>query len=185
MPTIHPKKVFFRFALQRYIANVGISGSSLRNQGTPGVVDAARRFLARLDLTPLKTLAPADYSGWLDETTNLLLRHLPEQARRWGAARKAINIFMAHAALNRDLASEFGLTKFEDEMETPLDGVAACELRRRAGDGMLPRWKGVGRLTPEVSRLFQEYATRLSGEEQVPRAYLDVILWRPATEPTG
>ena len=45
-------------ALQRYVANIGISGSSLRNQGAPGVVGIARDFLAELDLAQLKDLEP-------------------------------------------------------------------------------------------------------------------------------
>jgi hypothetical protein len=165
--------------LQRYVVNIGISAPSLRNQGAEGVVDAARRFLADLDLTPLKTLDPAAYAAWLDKTTDDLLRHLPEKARRWGAARKVTNIFMAHAALNRELAGEFGLGRLISVMETPLDKQAASGLRGRAGGHKLPRWQGVRGLTPEDSRAYQDAASDLAKAEQVPRACLDVILWRP------
>lgn len=169
--------------VQRYVANVGISGSSLRNQGAPGVVKAARRFLADLDLKPLSKMEPAEYSEWLETVTGELGGSLPEDARSWGAARKAVNIFMCHAFLNRELAETYGLIRFGEVMETPLDRGAAEELRReelrlRAGKTSLPRWPGVGRLDARVSRKYQDFGSVLAKQKGIPRACLDVLLFR-------
>jgi len=87
------QKSKFLKSMQRYVANVAISGSTLRNQGAKRVVTKARDFLAKLKLSPLSTLSPSDYPAWLDRNTVALRRHLPTNARKWGAARKAINIF--------------------------------------------------------------------------------------------
>jgi hypothetical protein len=78
-------------SLQRYISNVGISGASLRNQGAPGVIVAARKFVAALDLTVLRDIAVADYPAWLERKTRSLARRLPAPAKKWGVARKAIS----------------------------------------------------------------------------------------------
>jgi hypothetical protein len=174
----------FTKAVQRYVANVGISGSSLRNQGAPGVVKKARTFLSELNLESLNAIHPSKYTTWLDEETDALTQRLPVKAGRWGAARKAINIFMAHAALNRVLAAAFGLVKFGDVMETPLDSVAACELRLKPGGERLPPWPGVGRLTKEISQQYQTVASEVAMREGIPRACLDVILWRPVVAVT-
>jgi len=169
-------------AIQRYVANIGISGSSLRNQGASGVVDAARLFLADLDLTPFNTLDPSGYPAWLDKTTGDLVSQFPEGARKWGAARKAINIFMTQSAFNRELAAAYDLVRFGEVLETPLDKVAAGELRQMVGGENLPRWQGVGKLTKEMSRTYQEFALEVAKLKGVPRGCLDVFLWRPTTE---
>ena len=168
-------------ALQRYIANVGISGSSLRNQGAPGVIATARAFLAEIELTPLRHIAFRDYQAWLDQSTSALLQHLPKSARKWGAARKAVNIFTTQAFLNGALAMGFGLARLGDVMETPLDGIAAQklqELRQTAGRSRLPSWPGVGGLTPDISQEYQDFALEVAREHRLPRACLDILLWR-------
>lgn len=165
--------------LQRYIANVGISGASLRNQGAPGVILAARTFLATVDLTRLRDMAhPEQYSAWLDRTTRRLMKALPEPAEKWGVARKAINIFTTQAFLNGRLSSTFRLARLGHVMETPLDGVAAKGLRKQGGSH-LPRWRGVRQLTPDVSRQYQEFASEVARNKDLPRACLDIVLWRP------
>jgi hypothetical protein len=165
--------------LQRYVANVGITASALRNQGASGIVKAARQFLAALAFAPLVTMQPCDYRRWLDTTTETLLPQLPEGARNWGAARKAINIFMSHAYLNRELAGEYQLDRLAAEMETPLDDLAAKALRKFAGSGGLPKWPGIRCLTEEVSDQYQATANLLSAKHDIPRACLDILLWRP------
>jgi len=167
--------------VQRYVANIGISGSSLRNQGAKGVVGSARHFLASLDLNSLREMEPAEYSEWLESVTCSLRDFLPEGARRWGAARKAVNVFMCHAFLNKDLSATYGLTRFGEVMETPLDSVAAKELRKQASRARLPQWPGVGRLDPDVSRKYQDVASEIAKQHGIPRACLDVVLWRPTT----
>src|SRR5713226_293522 len=55
--------------MQRYVANVAITPSALRNLGTGGLVRTAREFLGNLDLRPLATLDPSAYSKWLETQT--------------------------------------------------------------------------------------------------------------------
>ena len=160
------------------MANVAIGASSLRNQGAPGVIDAARTFLAGLTLRHLKGIEPCRYATWLDTTTRRLQASFPAGAKeKWGAARKAINIFMCHSQMNRELSIEYGLVQLAEVMETPLDKLSATTLCEWAGDRNLPRWPGVGRLTPEVSRAYQDFASEIAKQKGIPRACLDVLLW--------
>ena len=48
-----------------------------------------------------------------------------EESRHWGAARKAVNLFLRDALCNRYLAEEFNLKKAEAWMEIPLDSAVA------------------------------------------------------------
>src|SRR4051812_18077097 len=119
--------------LQRFVVNIAVSASSLRNQGAEGVVHAARCFLIDLDLLPLKTIELSDYPKWLDDNTNELVQHLPEGARNWGAARKVINILTTQSFLNGRLATAYCLDRLGNVMETPLDNMAAAKLRKWRG----------------------------------------------------
>jgi len=83
--------------LQRYIAKMGTTASSLRNQGGRGLVSAAIAFLASLDLTQLANQTPTTYPQWLDAQTNSLVGQFPVTGL-WGGARKVINIFMVMAS---------------------------------------------------------------------------------------
>ena len=63
--------------LQKYIANMAISGSTLRNQGAAGVAEAARQFLAELPLNKFLDIQPTDYPGILKQWTEELRTQLP------------------------------------------------------------------------------------------------------------
>ena len=167
----------FLKAVQQYVANIAIGASSLRNLGAKGVVNTARKFLGSLDLMPLNTMAPNQYADWLDERTAELKARFPREARKWGAARKALNIFLCHAYLNRPLSEAYSLERLAHVMETPLDSVVAKKLREEAPNGTLPRWLGVGRLTQKVSQQYQDFATEHAKEREVPRGCLDAVLW--------
>jgi len=164
--------------MQRYEANISISGSTLRKQGAEGVAEAARDFLAELDLSELKKIKPADYPKILEKWTEDLKQKLPKGAKRWGTARKAINVFMVQVFLNKYLSDEYGLNKFSDVLETPLDSQATRGLRMLAGRSRLPRWEGIKWLRPEDSARYQEFATKFAKEEEIPRVCLDIKLWR-------
>ncbi len=167
----------FLNAVQKYVANIAIGASSLRNLGAKGVVSTAREFLAGLDLMSLERMSPNQYADWLDERTDELRDRFPREARKWGAARKALNIFLCHAYLNRPLCEAYRLERLAHVMETPLDSVVATKLREKAPNGTLPRWPGVGRLTQKVSQQYQEFATEHAKEYGVPRGCLDAVLW--------
>lgn len=176
--------------MQVYVANIAITASALRNPGGSGLVDAARSFLGnRLDLMHLRPQDPSKYHQWLDDQTNALLKRLSHHSHQtlWGAARKSINIFMTMAAMNRFLCLAYGLERFEDVMEVPLDSVVMDELRRwakeqrPAGEG-LPPPVSIKALTPETSDKYQAIAAGRAAESRVPRGRLDVALWKPVQE---
>ena len=164
--------------MQRYVANIAIGPSTLRNQGADDVPKHSRTFLADLDLTVFGRIEPGQYSDVLDRWTNELQRRLPVGAQNWGTARKALNVFLTQTYLNRYLSEEHGLSDFGDVLETPLDSQAARMLRKLAGRGKLPRWEGIKRLRPENSRRYQEFAAEYAKEEGIQRACLDIRLWR-------
>jgi len=164
--------------MQRYVVNIAITGSTLRNQGVKHVVEKAREFLSKLDLSILREKVPDDYAEQLDKWTGALRKALPQGAQNWGTARKAINVFMVQAFLNKHLAQEYGLHGFGQVFETPLDAQATQELRNKPGGGRLPSWNSIKRLTPASSQCYQEFASELAAQHHIPRAYLDVMLWR-------
>jgi len=170
------RKIFIR-AMQCYVAKIAITGSTLRNQGAEGVVAKARDFVSKLDLGILQEMAPEDYAEQLDRWTEVLRKALPRGAQNWGAARKAINVFMVQAFLNKHLVREYGLRRFGQVLETPLDALATQELRRLAGRGQLPRWDSIKSLTPACSQCYQDSALGLATEQGIPRACLDMMLW--------
>jgi len=167
--------------VRQWVANIAIGPSTLRNQGAPGVNDAARAFLRTLDLMAIK---PTRYHETLNEWTGQLLTKLPEGARNWGTARKAINVFMVAAFFNRVLSKEYNLEQLGNVLETPLDSQAAYEMRRRARmkGRRLPRWSTITGLGSESSQQFQAYALELARGLGLCRAELDLVLWRSAKE---
>jgi len=164
--------------MQRYVANIAISGSTLRNQGAEGVAKTARAFLAELDLSVFCRIEPHQYSEQLDNWTEELKKRLPEGARSWGTARKALNVFLVQVFMNKYFAKEYGLTKFSDVLETPLDSQATSKLRKLAGRGQLPRWDSIKRLKSKDSLRYQEFASVYAKKQGISRACIDIMLWR-------
>lgn len=164
--------------LQKYIANIAISGSTLRNQGAKGVVKKARHFLAQLNLMTFLEIEPRNYSDLLNEWTEDLGTELPTGAQNWGTARKALNVFLVQMFMNKYLAELYGLSRFDEVLETPLDSQAARKLRRIAGRGNLPRWDSIRKLTIEDSQNYQIFAKDYARQQGIPRACLDILLWR-------
>lgn len=171
------KEQFLRL-MQRYVANIAISGSTLRNQGAKGVAKKAREFLANLNLETLKKINPLQYPEQLEKWTDELKEKLPKDAKKWGTARKALNVFLVQTYLNRYLSAEYGLDGFEDVLETPLDKQATSELQKLADRQKLPRWDGIKKLTPDNSKRYQEFAAGYARQQGIPRARLDIMLWR-------
>jgi len=140
-------------------------------------MNAARQFLTGLDLNDLKGMNLSLYAEWLNKVTCKLKDRFPASAKKWGTARKALNVFLCHAYLNRELSETYGLKRFGNVMETPLDSLAANKLRESAGTTKLPRWLGVCNLTPEMSIEYQDYALEFAEQIDIPRACLDIILF--------
>lgn len=164
--------------MQRYVVNISISGSTLRNQGGAKVSESSRVFLATLDLNVFRSIDTVQYVEQLERWSRELMSKLPQGANKWGTARKALNVFFVQVFMNKYLSNEYGLSKFGNVLETPLDSQATRKLRKIAGRGKLPRWNGIKRLRPEESARYQELAAKLAEEEEIPRACLDIQLWR-------
>lgn len=170
--------------LQRYLANIAIGPTTLRNPGVPGVRRAAIKFLVKIDLRRLRGTKPRQYTDVLYSWTKKLMRSFPRGARRnFGAARKAVNLFMAQAYFNREMAAQYGLRRFANFLETPLDSGAASKIRsyaqKKCGRHTLDRWKGIKNLAQEVSQQYQVQARKLAKQWALPRGELDIVLWPP------
>jgi len=166
--------------IHRHIANGAIGPSTLRKQGVRGVAKAARKFLRKLNISKLTEKQANEYRSWLDKKTDGLMKRFPKGAKKnWGAARKAINLLMVAAYFNKVLSREYKLDKFKDVLETPLDGIAAKELREFARKNLKLRlqFPGIKHLTPQVSEQFQNVASNYARQIGIPRAELDLILW--------
>jgi hypothetical protein len=171
------KEERFINVMQHSVAVFAIGPSSLRNQGAPGIIDAARNFLSVLDLTYFNFESREDFESRLNKTTDCLLKALPEKAQNWGAARKAINLFLKDALYNYYLSREYDLRNIESYLEIPLDSAIARGLRKEGKRGELPIWPGLKKLTPPISSRFQSFAEDLAGKRGLARVHLDMYLW--------
>ena len=164
---------------QAYLATVAITSSVLRNQGAPGVIQAAQGFLSTLDLSRFTATNEADYLAILDTVTVELQHRLPIGAQRWGAARKALNLFLRDACYHRFLAPQYALEGLEPYMEIPLDSVVAEALmaHAKAKGRTLPTWQSIKELTAEVSRAFQAEARSWANATGVTLPHLDMRIW--------
>ena len=168
--------------MQRYIAVTTIGPSALRNQGSKGVLQAAQRYLAVIRLSKFRVANEMAFLHALDGETEKLRRNLPRGAQNWGAARKALNLFLRDICYNRFLGEKHSLANSEDWMELPLDSLVARALKRKGKRGELPRWPGLNGLTREVSAEFQAFAKRVADSQEISRVHLDMRLWTTERE---
>lgn len=162
--------------LQKRLAETAIGPSTLRNQGSKGVVQIARDFLRAIDLRDFLRRNSNQYQNVLDKHTEELRRSFPRNAQNWGAARKALNIFLRDSFYNRYLYDEFSLGRLEFWLELPLDKYVGEALLTY--DRTLPRWRSIKYLTPRDSSRYQQAASRWAGEKNMARIHLDIWLWR-------
>lgn len=177
--------------MQQYIAVTTIGPSTLRNQGAKGVIKTAQKYLAAVSLARFRTQNESGFLCVLDGATEELRFALPQGAQHWGAARKALNLFLRDICYNRFLCARHGLEGSEDWMELPLDSLVAGWLKREArregkrGWGELPCWPGLNGLESEDSTRFQSFAKRLAEAGGVSRVHLDMRLWTVEREQGG
>jgi len=175
----HPEEMLLR-QIQTLVATLSVSPSAVRGQGAPRVVDAARDFLAVLDLKRFGTRREGEFRRELEAATERLCAALPAGARSWGLARKLVNIFLRDCCYNHYLRRQYGLERAEAFYETPLDSIAVRELKKWARQrrrARLPRWRGVKRLVAAESERFQAAATDFAGDKGTPRLHADAYLW--------
>jgi hypothetical protein len=158
-------------------ASTSVGPSTARGMGPPGTIKAAREFLKDVDLQRFKTNSAAAFGKELDRATEELARALPKDARRWGSARKFLNIFLRGCCYNKYLCSHYKLSSLEEWLEIPLDSHVARGLKRDSVSS-LPRWPGVIHLTPDISKLYQAAATEVARKDRVHPVHLDIRYWR-------
>ena len=172
----------FLTMMQKRTAELAIGPSTLRNQGAPGAVASGREFLKKLDLGQFKVDSAVAFKALLNEKTENLRIAFPMGAQSWGAARKALNIFLRDILYNHYLREEHAFLKLEPWLEVPLDSQVAAGLSDEPEGKQLRRWQGVKHLTSDVSENYQNVAERVARRNQVARVHLDVIYWRGKRE---
>lgn len=164
--------------VQRKVALSAIGPSALRGQGQ-GVLKASQKFLASLSLARVPKSNEVRFRTWLDRQTENLLDGLPIKGRPWGAARKAINLFLRDALYNQYLNRRFEFGKIEAWLEVPLDSAVARGLKAEAKKTqiLLPRWPGLKHLKAHASGEFQNFASSHARVIKIDRVHLDMYLW--------
>ncbi|MBU4076926.1 MAG: hypothetical protein KKI06_09510, partial [Euryarchaeota archaeon] len=157
--------------------NISIGASTLRGQGPPGFVRTAREFLIELNLR-IDNINEEQFKNWLDENTEKLMEKFPGAKNNWGAARKAINVFLEEAFYNRFLAEEYNLHKLEEFLEIPLDNHVVTELIKHGNRCNLPKWNSIKKLTLADNEIYQNCAREVANEKRTKRIYLDLEFWR-------
>lgn len=160
-------------AAQNYLVAVGITPSIFQGYpaGSRGIVTGYLRAVRLGDLGSMP------YSRWLDARTAELAERLArsdDPQAMWGIARKCINIFITLALMNGQLQAEYGLSRFQDNAEVPLDSRVMDRLRET--DPTLPRLP-IKALEPEVNKRFQDVAAAVAAQAHVGRGCLDACLW--------
>jgi hypothetical protein len=188
-PTEMPRRMVklddgFALLLKRRIAEGAVGPSALRNQGNRNVIARARAFLAEMDLTRLVVRTEPEFRAGLDRYTEQLRKGFPPRAKNWGAARKALNLFLRDVLYNTYLSEHLGFASVEPWLEVPLDsyvvrGLASSYLRP------LPKCRGIKHVTRQESAEFQKAARQVALANGVAPVHLDVYFWRDVGKPRG
>ena len=95
-------------AIRSRVARVAVGPSTVR--GTPrGTAEAARRFLGQLPLLSFRARNREMFIRSLDRETIRLQAALPARGRRWGVARKLLNIYIRDCVYSAHLRSTYSL----------------------------------------------------------------------------
>jgi len=140
---------------QKRVANIAIGSTTMRGQGK-GSSQTARDFVTILDLNKFSKISnPEQFNLLLDQFTNELKNKLPNHS--WGAARKALNIFLIECCLNKYISAVYHLDKIFEFLEVPLDNPNAKRLRDEAKKQKIKlRWDNIKNLKQEDSTKLQE-----------------------------
>jgi hypothetical protein len=163
--------------IQKFVAIAAVGVSALRGQGK-GVLKSTQKYLGELDLSTLKDInTNVDIISWLDKQTEEILDCMPVMNRPWGAARKALNLFLRDCLYNKYLCQEYKMDRLEKWLEIPLDSLVANGLQKKAEKGLLPRWPGLKHLKKEISDQYQDTAQSFADKNEIARVHMDVALW--------
>lgn len=174
-------KAFLR-TIHNRTAEAAVGPSALRNQGASGVIRVAREYFKRMDLRKFSVSNERDFVRKLDTACDELRKKFPKGARNWGAARKALNLFLRDALYNTFLCKHYHLEKIEPWLEIPLDQYVAAGIHEDYYGDDLPKWDGIKHLTPENSMAFQRAAKFVAQGKGIARIHLDLLYWRTETK---
>ena len=164
--------------LHNRIAELAVGPSALRNQGATGVINAAREYFKKADALFFVAANKREFGHRLDRATEELRRRFPRNARHWGTARKAINLFLRDVSYSSVLSRHYHMERVEQWLEVPLDRDVSRGIQSDFREGVLPQWKGVKHLTPKDSATYQKAAQTIANEKQLARVHLDLFYWR-------
>jgi hypothetical protein len=167
----------FIVLFQKRAAEGSIGPSAMRNQGNRHVVRQARKYLSSLDLSQFVTKSESQFRTALDHHTELLRRQLPSNAKHWGTARKAMNLFLRDILYHRYLSQYYKFNWIESWLEVPLDKSVADGISRSSLD-VVPRWRGIIHLSVDDSLQFQRAARKVAKATGIEPVHLDVYWWR-------
>ena len=156
-----------------------IGKSTLRSQGAPGMVDAARSHLFNLNLRDFSVGSEAEFQSVLNRATVKLAKAFPGGGQgNWGAARKSLNIFLRDVVYNRMLSEHFKLAHIHSWLELPMDSHCHSGLALATPPKKLDKWPGVKHLKAKENAVFQVIARDVATKRGVLRCDLDVLYWR-------
>ncbi len=164
--------------LKKRIAITSVGPSTMRGMGPKGTIEAVREYLKKMDIMSFKVRSKSKFIKILDVQTSKMIKTLPTEARYWGSARKALNIFLRGINYNRFLCSKYKLYHLEPWLEIPLDSHVAKGLKIEPEGHDLPRWKTVISLTPDISNEYQTVAQEVARRLNIHRVHLDLVYWR-------
>jgi hypothetical protein len=168
----------FSRLMKSFAVEGGLTASSLRNQGAPGVLTLAREYCKIMDIKDFMVDDEPGFQTVLDCNTKFLMNLFPMQHPNWGAARKAINIVLRDHLYNRFLCDYYGMASIEEWLEVPLDRDVTNGLLKDYSES-LPIWSSIKKLNPIDSREFQIAAKIVASEMyNISRVHLDLIYWR-------
>lgn len=164
-------------AIQRKVAVSALPASALRGQRTPGLIRIARDVFSCLPLGQFGVANAKLFASRLESCTDDLLSEFPRRARRWGVARKAVNLFLRDAFYNQFLAGKYNLGRSAAHYELPLDSYTAKALDDYDDEWDLPAWRGLRGLTAAQSSVYQSAAEDMAEEYGCVRVHLDAHIW--------
>ena len=163
---------------KRRVCQLAVGASALRNQGAEGVVKTAREFFKDIKLQYFVIQNGIKFQMRLDLVTHRLLKKFPKKARNWGAARKAINLFLRDVLYNTYLNKHNSFQKVEKYFEVPLDSYTIKGIKADSKNSLIPKWSGIKYLKSEDSKIFQNIAKDIAKRKGIARVHLDLMYWR-------
>lgn len=170
------------------IAKVAISTSAFRNQGSKGMIRAARQFIVRfISLDDFaSSLKNNTYNAYLDKCTAKFHRSLIPFGCKWGTARKGLNIYFRDILYNSYFYEELSLHfKYGAQLEIPLDSKTMKKILEHfdqielSDEFKRPRLSAIVNLDKTNTKLFQNAATEIAKRKYrgYSRVDLDMEFW--------